>query len=111
MQNRLCKHPELGIASNQWYTSVPTVLPTDKQQNDLINSYTDLATQFGTGKDSINIFIEMIINGYGGNNVPSSVTSAQSAADYVANNYNGRPYLNIKNEAWELDLEYYQSLT
>ena len=106
------KHPELGIASNQWYTSVPTVLPTDKQQNDQINSYTDLATQFGTGKDSINIFIELIIGGYSGAaNVPRSVTNAQSAADYVRETCNGRPYLNIKNEAWDLDLEYYQSLT
>ena len=107
------KHPELGVASNQWYTSVPTVLPTDKQQNDQINSYTELATLFGTGKDSINILIEMIISGYGGtnSNVPSTVTSAQAAADYVANTCNGKAYLAIKNDAWELDLDYYQSLT
>ena len=105
------RHPELGVASNQWYTSVPTTLPTDKQQNDLINSYTELNTQFASAKDSINILVEMITDGYNGADVPSGVTDAQSAANYVSENYNGRPYLNIKNEAWELDLEYYQTLS
>ena len=105
------KHPELGIASNQWYTSVPTTLPTDKQQNDLINSYTELNTQFASAKDSINILVEMIIDGYNGADVPHEITDAASAANYVSENYNGRPYLNIKNEAWDLDLQYYQSLT
>ena len=104
------KHPELGIASNQWYTSVPTTLPTDKQQNDLINSYTELNTQFASAKESINILVEMITDGYNGADVPTEITDAASAANYVSENYNGRPYLNIKNEAWALDLEYYAGL-
>ena len=104
------RHPELGVASNQWYTSVPTTLPTDKQQNDLIDSYTQLDTQFASAKESINILVEMITDGYNGADIPSEITDAASAANYVAENYNGRPYLNIKNEAWELDLEYYAGL-
>ena len=104
------KHPELGIASNQWYTSVPTTLPTDKQQNDQINSYTELNTQFASAKESINILVEMIVDGYNGADVPKEITSAQGAADYVANNYNGKAYLNIKNDAWALDLDYYEGL-
>ena len=108
------KHPELAVADNMWYTSVPTVLPTDKQQNDMINSYTELNTQFASAKESINILVDLIIDGYNSANVPTEMTDAQSAADYVAaaapNGYNGSAYLAIKNEAWDLDLEYYESL-
>ena len=104
------RHPELAVAANQWYTSVPTVLPTDKQQNEMINGYTELNTQFASAKESINILVDLIVSGYNGANIPTEMTDAQSAADYVANNWKGKPYLNIKNEAWALDLEYYENI-
>ena len=42
------KHPELALTENPWYTSIPTVLPTTKADNDLLNTYTDLTTQFSS---------------------------------------------------------------
>ncbi len=94
------KHPELALTDNPWYTSVPTTLPIDETQTTTVNSYTELGSSgsFGTSKDSVNVFIDMIINGY----TDANLKDAQSSADYVANNWNGKPYLAIQNEAWAL---------
>ena len=50
----------------------------------------------------------MIIGGYSA--LDSSVNDAQGAADYVANSWNGKQYLGLKEAAWQRDLAYYQSL-
>ena len=39
------KHPELALASNPWYTSVPTVLPNSKVENDQIATFAELSTK------------------------------------------------------------------
>ena len=98
------RHPVLGIASNPWYISVPTLLPTDRQQNDVLTSYTELNTRFSSSSD--NIPIDIIINGYA--NVPAS--SAAGVAAYVADSWHGSAYLSIQNNAWELDRDFCDNL-
>ncbi len=97
------KHPELALASNMWYTSVPTVLPTTKADNDLINSYTNLTKQFSSSKgdDQVNVMVDLIAKG-----------SAQgfSGADTVKNDYQGASYLQVKEQAWEELQDFYKNL-
>ena len=97
------KHPELALASNMWYTSVPTVLPTTKADNDLINSYTNLTKQFSSSKgdDQVNVMVDLIAKG-----------SAQgfSGADTVKNDYQGASYLQVKEQAWQELQDFYKNL-
>ena len=100
------KHPELGVATNQWYTIVPTTLPLNKQQNDQIKTYTELASNgmFSQSKGGSNLFVDIIINGYA--NAPAN--TAKGVADHVAGTWNGSAYLNYQNSAWSAALNYYQ---
>lgn len=98
------KHPELAVADNMWYTSVPTVLPTTKVQNDQIKGYTDLTTKFDSAKDKQNILVDQIVKGYEG------VKNAEEAAAAVADTMSGAQYLMIKNQAWKNLLNYYKEL-
>ena len=100
------KHPELAVAQNSWYTSVPTVLPTSSVENDKISGYTELTEKYSQQKDGDNILLSLIIKGY----TDSNMSDAQSTADYVANSWSGKQYLGIKEGAWQRDLEYYQSM-
>ena len=105
------KHPELsvnGSNGNQWYTIVPTTLPTDKQQNDQIAQFTELSSsgEFNQSKGGSNLFIDIIINGY---NNKAPATKAEDVAAYVANNWNGSSYLRIQNVAWGDAVTYYNS--
>ena len=102
------KHPELAVADNQWYTSVPTVLPNTSVENEKIGGYTELKEKFSQQKDGENVLVNMIIGGYSA--LDSSVNDAQGAADYVANNWSGKQYLGLKEAAWQRDLAYYQGL-
>ena len=104
------KHPELGIASNSWYTSVPTTLPTTKADNDQINGYTDLVNNFSQqkGDDQVNVLVNIIVNGNGGS--VAGFGSAEEAAATVKDTYNGSAYLTIKNIAWEEDQDFYATL-
>ncbi len=99
------KHPELGLASNSWYTSVPTVLPTTTVENATINGYTDLTTNFSSSKGDDNMLCQMIAHGY----TDANMKDAQSTADYVKNTWNGAQYLQIKQGAWEKDVAYYNA--
>ncbi|MCR4793365.1 MAG: hypothetical protein K5871_11480 [Lachnospiraceae bacterium] len=103
-------HPELGLAENSWYTSVPATLPTTTADNDLINSYTDLATNFSSAKgdDKINVLVNIIVSGNGG--AVAGFGSPSEAVATVADTYNGRQYLTILNTAWEEDQDFYASL-
>ncbi len=104
------KHPELGLASNSWYTSVPTTLPTTKADNDQINGYTDLVNNFSQqkGDDQVNVLVNIIVNGNGGS--VAGFGSAEEAAATVKDTYNGSAYLTIKNIAWEEDQDFYATL-
>ena len=96
------KHPELDV--NGWYTNTPTTLPTTTVENDTINTYTDLTSQFSTQSgDRVNVLLDIIVNGY----TDVNLKDAQSAADYVANSWNGSRYTAILNDAWDRALDYY----
>lgn len=95
------KHPELGMASNPWYTIVPTVLPTTKVENDTVNGYTDLNEKFNQQKDGANLLLDVIING---------VQDPEAQAASVANDWSGKQYLAIKEGAWQRDIQYFEVL-
>ena len=105
------KHPELAITENPWYTSIPTVLPTTKAENDIVKGYTNLTKMFSTSKgdDQVSILVNMIANGYAGAG-DAAIKDAASAADTVANAWSGASYLDIKQGAWENLQDYYKSL-
>ena len=100
------KHPELAITENPWYTSVPTVLPNTKVENDQIKTYSDLTTKFASGKDGENLFVDQIVNGF----AAEGMGDAESSAKYVAENMSGVQYLQLKQDAWTRLQKYYETL-
>ncbi len=101
------KHPELGIAENPWYTSIPTVLPTTTAQNDQINSYVELKDMFSTSKGKVNILVDQIVKGY---SAWEGVNNAEAAANKVSEDWNCKLYLQIKQRAYEQLLKFYDDL-
>jgi len=105
------KHPELAITENPWYTSVPTVLPTTKAENDIIKGYSNLSDKFSTAKGKENILVDMIVKGYAGAG-DAAITDAASAASTIAGDaWGGASALDIRQGAWELLKEYYETFT
>lgn len=102
------KHPELALADNPWYTSVPTVLPNSKSENDTIATFTELGNSgnFGQSKDQNNLLVNIIVGGFTG----EGTTSPAECANTVANSWNGAQYLQIKNTAWDILLEEFANL-
>ncbi len=100
------KHPELALASNPWYTIVPTVLPTTKVENDTIAGYTDLQDRFNQQKDGDNLLLNIMVNGY----TEAGMQDAASCADTVTNTWSGKQYLALKQGAWERDVAFYDTL-
>ena len=95
------KHPELAMASNPWYTIVPTVLPTSKVENDKVAGYTELKERFDQTSKGTNMLLDLIING---------VQDPAAQAATVANDWSGKQYLGIKQGAWEKDNAYYETI-
>ncbi len=101
------KHPELALAENPWYTSMPTSLPNTKEENDMIKGYAELSnTNFGTGKEQNNIFVNQIAGGY----TIEGVSDAASAAAKVANEWNGKAFLTLRQDAYDRLVSFYNSL-
>ncbi len=102
------KHPELAVTSNPWYTSIPTVLPTTKQENDLINTYTDLSSKgkFSQNKGESNELVNEIAVGY----TEQGMGNAEAAAAQVKDVMGGSQYLQLKQGAWDRLLAYYNTL-
>lgn len=102
------KHPELALTSNPWYTSVPTVLPNTKAENDLIGGYTELSSKgkFNQSKDGENLFVDIIIGGFTG----EGTSSAEETVTTVSDTWNGKQYLQLKQDAWQRLVDYYNSL-
>ena len=102
------KHPELAIAENPWYTSVPTVLPTTKVENEEIAKFTELSS---TGKFSSkstkdggkNILIDIIIGGYSG----EGTSSRDDMIKTVSEDWKVNSYLLIKQDAWDRLVKFY----
>ena len=97
------KHPELAITENPWYTSVPTVLPNTKEENDMINEFSELPTKFNGGKGKQNLFVDQIVAGY----AVEGMGDAAEAASYVMDTMGGEMYLLYKEMAWMRLQEYY----
>ena len=100
------KHPELAVAKNQWYTSVPTVLPGSTVESNAINSYTELTQQFQAAKGKFNVLVDQIQKGY----TTVGVKDAESAAALVKGEWGGAQYLQIRERQWERLLSFYDSL-
>lgn len=100
------KHLELAVTDNGWYTSVPTVLPTTKQENDTLGGYTDLTNKFSSSKGGQNILVDIIAKGY----TEEGMSNAEEAAAAVANNMSGKQYLTLKGDAWDRLLDYYETV-
>lgn len=99
------KHPQLAVTENPWYTSVPTVLPTTTVENDMVNAYSELKTRFSSSKDGQNILVDLIASGYN-----DDMYDAEDAAAVVSEDWGGMQYLNIKQDAWDRLLDYYDTL-
>jgi putative aldouronate transport system substrate-binding protein len=99
------KHPELALTENPWWTSVPTVLPTTKTENDMIGGYEKLGSSgvFSSAKGGTNLLINIIISGYKGDGTSSRAETLNS----IINDWHGKQYLELKNDAWERLQDYY----
>ena len=100
------KHPELALAENPWYTSMPTTLPNTTVENDMINSYTDLKTKFSTTKGEENMLLNLISAGY----TEQGMASAAETAATITSTWGGAQYLALKQQAYDRLVAYYQSL-
>ena len=101
------KHPELAVTENPWYMSVPTVLPTTKAENDMINTYTQLTAngRYSQNKGGENIFVNEIVAGY----AEEGMGNADASATKVATEWGGKQYLALKTDAWNRLLSYYNA--
>ena len=101
------KHPELAVTENPWYMSVPTVLPTTKAENDMINTYTQLTAngRYSQNKGGENIFVNEIVAGY----AEEGMGNAEASATKVATEWGGKQYLALKTDAWNRLLAYYNA--
>ena len=97
------KHPELAVTENPWYTSVPTVLPNTKNENETLSSYSQLAEKFNSAKGGANVFVDIIVAGF----ATEGMFSAEEAVDTVSESLGGADYLYLKQEAFDRLLEYY----
>ncbi len=100
------KHPELAVTENPWYTSVPTVLPNTKVENDMINGYSELTTKFNAAKGKQNLFVDQIVAGY----AVEGMSDAEESVKYVNGTMGGKQYLALKQRAWDRLVEYYNNL-
>ncbi|MDO5435413.1 MAG: hypothetical protein Q4G19_03490 [Clostridia bacterium] len=102
----IIKHPELAVCENSWYTSVPTVLPTTKEENTQLKDYTQLNSSFDGGKGGNNEFVNIIAKGF----IAEGMGDPESAAAYVADTMMDAQYLDIKEGAWEALLDYFAAI-
>ena len=100
------KHPELALTENPWWSSVPTVLPTTKTENDMIKGYTNLSDDFSSAKGGENLLIEIIRSGYSG----EGTSSRNETLATIRDTWGGKNYLVLKNDAWIRLQQFYNDL-
>ena len=103
----LIKHPALEITENPWYSIVPTVLPNNKAENDIIAGYEELGSsgKFSSAKGGENLLVDIIVNGYTGDGLDSRA----AVLNTISNTWNGATYLSLKSNAYnKLILAYEQ---
>ncbi|MCR5143006.1 MAG: hypothetical protein K6C68_10885 [Ruminococcus sp.] len=107
------KHPELALAENSWYTSVPTVLPQEVAESNAINELTALSAtgQFGQAKEQVNLFVDIIAKGFTGEAGSDAASTADKVSKAVSDGgWGGSTYLTRRNEAWHRLIEFYNTL-
>jgi hypothetical protein len=87
--------------------SVPTVLPTTKAENDMINTYTQLTAngRYSQNKGGENLFVNQIVSGY----AEEGMGNADASAAKVADEWGGKQYLALKTDAWNRLLSFYNA--
>ena len=102
------KHPLLDVAENPWWTSVPTVLPNTKMENDQIATLTELTSsgKFSTSKKQQNLFVDIIAKGYSG----EGTSSRDEMVKTVSDTWKCATYVELKNAAWQRLVTYYNEL-
>ena len=102
------KHPLLDVAENPWWTSVPTVLPNTKMENDQIATLTELTSsgKFSTSKGKQNLFVDMIAKGYSG----EGTSSRDEMIKTVSDTWKCSTYVELKDSAWQRLVVYYNEL-
>lgn len=102
------KHPELALAENAWYTSVPTVLPNSKVENDQIATFTELSAKgkYSSSKGGENLFCDVIAAGFSG----EGTSSAADTLKTVTETWKGAQYLQLKQLAWQRLVDYYKDI-
>ncbi len=101
------KHPELAVTSNPWYTSIPTVLPTTKTENDQLSTYTTLSESFGQSKGNNNLLVNFIAGGFSG----EGTSTAEETINTVKDAMSAAQYLAIKQRAWDRLVTYYSAIS
>ena len=100
------KHPLLAVnTENMWYTSVPTVLPTTPEDNQLLGELTDLTEKFSTNNKAQNVLVDLIVKGF----TLEGMSSVEEAVNTVAETMSGAVYLDVKNLAWQDLLDFFQN--
>ncbi len=97
------KHPELAVTENPWYTSVPTVLPNTKNENETLSSYSQLSEKFNAAKGGANAIVDIIVSGF----AFEGMFSAEEAVATISESLGGADYLFLKQEAFDRLLDYY----
>ena len=102
------KHPELAVTDNPWYSIVPTTLPTSKEANDAIADLTELSSNgfFSQAKGKTNLLLDIIVKGY----AEAGVGSRAEIIKSVSETWGGDVYLLHKQDAYDLLLDYYESI-
>lgn len=101
------KHPELAIADNMWYTSVPTTLPSTQVETDTLNTYTELTNKFSQNKGGYSLFCDQIVAGY----AQDGCLDAESTAKLVKDEWGGEQYLFFRAQQWSRLLKYYDKIS
>ena len=107
------KHPELAVTENPWYSIVPTTLPTTKEANDAIAGLSELSSngKFSQAKGKTNILLDIIVGGYSGEGTDSREALLNTIkAKQSDGGWGGSTYLLYKQDAYDLILEYYESI-
>ena len=107
------KHPELAVTEYPWYSIVPTTLPTSKEANTAIAGLAELSSngKFSSSKGKTNLFVDIIAGGYAGSGFNSGAEVLNTITTKAsAGGWGGATYLDYKQEAYELLLEYYETI-
>ena len=103
----IIKHPALEVTENPWYSIIPTSLPTSKEDNDLISGYKKLGNDnFSSAKGGNHLFVNIIVDGYTG----EGTDSRDALLTSIRGEWNGTAYLAIKQAAYDLIIEYYDTI-